>query len=213
MGPLVVPALFFYVLRPLLYFNFDKPLREPSQLQFITLVLLTIHFLKREYETIFVHRFSLATMPAFNIFKNSAHYWVLAGVNIAYWVFRPDAPTATDQPNPILLYSGLALFVIGELCNLNAHRILRDLRKPGTTERGIPRGFGFNLVTCPNYMFEIMSWVGVYLVTGLSWSVLTFIVVGTVQMYLWALRKERRYRKEFGDRYKKKRFVIIPGIC
>jgi len=212
-GPLVIPALSLYVLRPLLYFNFDKPLPEPSQRQLITLALLTIHFLKREYETLFVHRFSLATMPAFNIFKNSAHYWLLSGINIAYWVFRPDAPTATTDPSPLLLYIGLALYIIGELGNLNAHLILRDLRKPGTTERGIPRGLGFNLVTCPNYMFEVMSWVGVYLVSELSWSVLLFIIVSTGQMYLWAQKKERRYRKEFGDRYKRKRCGVVPGIC
>lgn len=151
-------------------------------------------------------------MPAFNIFKNSAHYWLLSGINIAYWVFRPDAPTATEHPNPVLLYGGLALYVIGELGNLNAHLILRGLRKPGTTERGIPQGLGFNLVTCPNYMFEVTSWVGVYLVSGLSWSVLLFIIVSTAQMYVWAKKKERRYRKEFGDQYKKKRFGIIPGL-
>jgi very-long-chain enoyl-CoA reductase len=31
-------------------------------------------------------------------------------------------------------------------------------------------------------------------------------------MASWAAKKERRYRKEFGDKYKRKRFVIIPGI-
>jgi very-long-chain enoyl-CoA reductase len=212
LGPLVFPALFLYVLRPYLYFDVERPLPEPSTLQAIVCCLLTSHFIKREIETIFIHRFSLATMPARNIFKNCAHYWILVGVNISYWVFRPDSPTATNNPNPALLYTGLALFIFGELANLNSHLVLRNLRKPGSTERGIPRGFGFGLVTCPNYMFEIVAWIGIYLATGLSWSVAFFIVVGTLQMMSWAVKKERRYRKEFGDRYKRKRFVVLPGI-
>lgn len=212
LGPLVFPALFLYVLRPYLYFNFEQPLPEPSWVQQLICAMLTLHFLKREYETIFVHRFSLATMPAFNILKNCGHYWFLVGINICYWVFRPDAAAASTNPNPVLLYGGLALFVFGELANLNAHLVLRDLRRPGSTERGIPKGFGFGLVTCPNYMFEILAWVGVYLVSGLSWSVLLFTSVGTLQMWDWAVKKERRYRKEFGDRYKRKKYVILPGL-
>jgi very-long-chain enoyl-CoA reductase len=90
--------------------------------------------------------------------------------------------------------------------------VLRDLRRPGTTERGIPTGLGFSAVTCPNYFFEIVAWVGIYLVSGFSWSVLLFIVVAAGQMVLWAQKKERRYRKEFGDKYKRKRFVMLPGL-
>ena len=86
------------------------------------------------------------------------------------------------------------------------------MRRAGTTERGIPSGFGFSLVTCPNYLFEILAWVGVYLVSGLSWSVLFFIAMGGAQMASWAAKKERRYRKEFGDKYKRKGSVMIPGI-
>ncbi|KAF7592467.1 3-oxo-5a-steroid 4- dehydrogenase [Aspergillus hancockii] len=211
-GPLVIPALFLYPLRPYLYYNFDKPLPEPSYLQQLVCALLSIHFLKREFETIFIHRFSNATMPARNIFKNSAHYWVLAGFNIAYWVFRPDAAAASDELNPALYYAGLGLFTFGELANLNSHLVLRGLRRPGSTDRGIPTGFGFSLVTCPNYLFEIMAWLGVYLVSGLSWSVLFFITAGGGQMALWAKKKERRYRKEFSDKYKRKRFAMIPGL-
>ncbi|KAE8352380.1 3-oxo-5-alpha-steroid 4-dehydrogenase-domain-containing protein [Aspergillus coremiiformis] len=211
-GPLAIPALFLYPLRPLIYYNFDKPLPEPSYLQQLVCVLLSVHFLKREFETIFIHRFSNATMPARNIFKNSAHYWVLAGLNIAYWVFRPDASATITEPNPALLYTGLGLFAFGELANLNSHLVLRGLRRPGTTDRGIPSGFGFNLVTCPNYLFEIIAWVGIYLVSGLSWSVLFFITVGGAQMAAWAKKKERRYRKEFGDKYKRKSFVMLPGL-
>jgi len=212
LGPLLIPALFLFPLRHYIYYNFGQPLPDPSDSQLLVCALLSVHFLKREVETIFIHRFSNATMPARNIFKNSAHYWLLAGFNIAYWVFRPDATAATDSPNETLVYAGLGLFVFSELANLNAHLVLRNLRRAGTTERGIPSGFGFGLVTCPNYLFEILAWVGVYLVSGLSWSVLFFIAVGGGQMAIWAAKKERRYRKEFGDKYKRKSFVMVPGI-
>ena len=105
----------------------------------------------------------------------------------------------------------LILFVVGELGNLNAHLVLRGLRSSGGTERGIPQGLGFDLVTCPNYLFETIAWAGMWL---MSYSLSTglFIVIAVAQMALWANKKEARYRKEFGDKYKKKRYGMLPGL-
>ena len=149
-------------------------------------------------------------MPARNIFKNSAHYWLLAGANIAYWIYKPNSPTAR-QHNPIFLYGGLLLFVLGELGNLSTHITLRNLRSAGGKERGIPSGLGFDLVTCPNYMFETIAWTGIAAVTW-SLSTLLFVIVAVGQMGVWAGGKEKKYRREFGDKYTKKRSVILPGI-
>jgi very-long-chain enoyl-CoA reductase len=172
---------------------------------------LFLHFLKREAETLFIHRFSLATMPARNIFKNSGHYWLLGGLNIAYFVYSPTSPTAQSL-SALVTYLGLTLYALGELANLSTHLTLRGLRSAGGTERGIPNGLGFAWVTCPNYMFEILAWVGMWVLSGFNWSVLFFIVVAGAQMVSWAGKKERRYRQEFGDKYKKKRFAMIPGL-
>jgi very-long-chain enoyl-CoA reductase len=208
LGPILIhPALYF--LRPFIYSGAKNV--PASDLQRLSLALVTLHFAKRELETLFVHRFSLSTMPAFNIFKNSAHYWLLAGLNIAYWTYSPSSPTASGSTDSLLSFLGLALFVVGELGNLNAHLVLRSLRPEGTTTRGIPRGLGFDLVTCPNYMFEMMAWAGIWLVNG-SWSTAVFLLVAGAQMAVWGKKKERRYRKEFGDKYKRKRSVMIPGV-
>jgi very-long-chain enoyl-CoA reductase len=207
MGPLLIHPL-VYAIRPYVYPSTPS---QASQLQTLSCILICVHFLKRELETMFVHRFSAATMPARNIFKNSAHYWILAGLNIAAWIYAPSSPTAKPA-NRMLLSAGLMLYAVGEFWNLCAHLVLSSLRSSGGTERGIPSGFGFDLVTCPNYLAETISWIGVYLVSGLSYSVLLFFTVSVAQMMAWAKKKENRYRKEFGDKYKKKRYTIFPGI-
>ncbi|MCJ1253905.1 3-oxo-5a-steroid 4- dehydrogenase [Lignoscripta atroalba] len=210
LGPLLIHPL-VYILRPYIYSSPSSiSFPDPSSLQTLSLVIICIHFLKRELETLFVHRFSSSTMPLRNIFKNSLHYWVLSGLNIAYWIYRPDAPTAKES-NSLITYIGLLLFVIGELGNLNAHVTLRNLRSSGGKERGIPHGIGFGLVTCPNYMFETVAWMGTSLVTW-SWSTVLFSVVSVVQMIIWAQKREKSYRREFGDKYKRKRYSMLPGI-
>ena len=195
-----------YLARPYIY-GTNAP---ATQLQKLTLLMCVLHFAKREFETLFVHRFSSATMPASNIVKNSGYYWVLSGFNLAYWSYGPNSPAARAS-NPLIAYVGVALFVIGEICNYSNHLTLKNLRRPGSTDRGIPQGLGFNLVTCPNYMFEAIAWIGVALVNR-SLSTIVFIVVAVGQMGVWAWKKERRYRKEFGDKYKRKRYAILPGI-
>ncbi|MCJ1309120.1 3-oxo-5a-steroid 4- dehydrogenase [Agyrium rufum] len=211
LGPLLIHPLFYY-LRPYIYTPppFNMPFPAASTLQRTTCVLITLHFLKRELETLFIHRFSAATMPARNILKNSAHYWLLAGLNIAYWVYSPVAP-ARQPASPFILYLGVALFVVGEVGNANSHLVLMNLRAPGTKERGIPKGMGFGLVTCPNYMWETVAWVGIALVSW-SWATVVFAGVAVGQMAVWARKKERAYRREFGGGYRAKRFAMLPGV-
>ena len=205
LGPLIIHPL-IYFLRPIIY-NTTEP---PSSMQTISLILVVMHFLKRELETLFVHRFSLATMPARNIFKNSFHYWIFGGLNMAYWIYAPTAPTARPA-DPIIATLAIALFVVGELGNFSTHMTLRNLRSAGGTERAIPHGLGFDWVTCPNYLFETIAWVGIWLAT---WSLGTgvFVVVAVGQMMPWARKKESKYRREFGDQYQKKRYGMIPGV-
>lgn len=206
LGPLLIHPLFFF-LRPYIYKGGSA---EASTLQAMSCIAITVHFLKRELETLFVHRFSNATMPARNIFKNSFHYWVLAGFLIAYFTYSPTSITAQED-NRWIAAPALTLYTIGELGNLQTHLTLRGLRSAGGTERGIPRGFGFDLVTCPNYMFETIAWLGILLLNQ-SWSTAVFIIVAVGQMALWAKKKEQRYRKELGSKYPKKRYTMLPGI-
>ena len=179
-------------------------------MQQFSFALIIIHFFKRELESLFVHRFSLATMPLPNVFRNCAHYWILSGFLIAYTTYGPKAKAA-GPINPWLTYPGLLLFAVGEIANLSTHIILRNLRSSNGTERGIPKGLGFGTVTCPNYLYEVISWIGIWMVNR-SLSTGIFLAVAGGIMAIWAKQKERKYRKEFGDSYRRKTYVMLPGI-
>lgn len=116
------------------------------------------HYVKRELETLFVHRFSNDTMPFTNVFKNSFHYWIIFGLINMYFFLHPEytAPKWASDKTFIIIFIA---FIFFELMNLMCHITLRNLRKPGSTERGIPKGYGFGLVSCANYFWEALCWL------------------------------------------------------
>ena len=74
-GPLFV--YLWFTRRPwLAYGDVDaKPLAMAAN---VAAACWTFHYAKRLLETIFVHRFSNATMPWKNLFKNCSYYWGFA---------------------------------------------------------------------------------------------------------------------------------------
>ena len=116
------------------------------------------HYFKREYETLFVHRFSNDTMPFFNVFKNSTHYWIFLGFFAMYFFLHPNYTPPSWASNNMHKYLAIQ-FAFFELMNYQCHMVLRNLRKPGSSERGIPSGCGFDYISCANYFYEAMAWL------------------------------------------------------
>ncbi len=133
-GPIIFHTLFprirpyIYLFWPYVYRNeVETPL---SQVQWLLSALFILHFLKRELETIFVHKFSANTMPLSNIYRNSVFYWSLAGLLSGWHIYAPGSFADRNGLEP-LDYFGLGLYVFGELCNLNVHLHLAQLRSRG----------------------------------------------------------------------------------
>lgn len=197
----------FYYLRPSLIFGsgITKPYNWVAEMAVLCWIT---HFLKRELETIFVHKFSRPTMPLTNLFKNCSYYWTFGAV-IGYPLCHPDFV----PPSLMQVYIGLGIFTVSEIGNLICHLMLSNMRPAeGSQKREIPRGFLFDYVACPNYTFEILSWVGFSIMTQLSFSYL-FTLVGFLQMADWAVKKHNGYKKTYDTEYTKlKRKAIIPFI-
>ena len=209
-GPLVCYLIPY--LRPTLLYG-DAASRPMLPVVHYAAACWTAHYVKRLLETLFVHRFSHATMPIFNLFKNCSYYWGFAFF-VGYFVNHPlySAPLMGDAQ----VYVGLALFLLSELGNLSIHLALRDLRPPGTKVRRIPMPTSnpftqlFRFVSCPNYSYEFYAWAAFSLMTQ-SLPAALFAGAGFAQMAVWALAKHRNYRREFPD-YPRGRSAIIPFL-
>jgi very-long-chain enoyl-CoA reductase len=139
------------------------------------------HYIKRELETLFVHRFSNDTMPFLNVFKNSAHYWILMGFCSNYFLLHPEY-TSPSWITEQMHYGLFGMFWVFEFMNLMCHITLKNLRKPGSSERGIPQGYGFQLVSCANYYWESLCWL-TFSVSTQVWGAYLFWFVSTAQMF------------------------------
>lgn len=218
LGPLIIHPIFYYWQRFVYGERFEHTL-----VQKIIFVTFLIHFVKRELETAFIHKFSLATMPLLNLFKNCFHYWMISGALVGYFVYCPVSWASSSRLGRVLYrhnalnWSPAVLTVIcvawlaAEVSNFLVHVNLASLRKKGSTERKIPYGYGFTRVSCPNYFFEAVGWFLLSLLS-FNWAVALFFAVGSLQMYVWAVKKHKRYLREFPD-YPANRKAMVPFVC
>nr|ACO10552.1 Synaptic glycoprotein SC2 [Caligus rogercresseyi] len=208
-GPLLIYAWIYS--RPWIFYGEVGASTLRAPVVNIALGCWSFHYLKRLFETVFIHRFSNSTMPVSNLFKNCSYYWGFA----AYVAYHVNHPLFT-APGNTQVYSALAAFLMCEFGNLSIHLALRNLRPAGSTVRKIPFPTSnpftslFSFVSCPNYTYEIGSWIAFSVMTQCLPAGL-FACLGLYQMSVWALGKHRNYKKEFSA-YPKGRKSVIPFL-
>jgi 3-oxo-5-alpha-steroid 4-dehydrogenase 1 len=105
---------------------------------------------------------------------------------------------------------GLLLFVVGLATNQWADRILFQLRRPGETAYRIPEGPLFRYISCPNYLGEIIEWIG-FAVASDTLAGLSFAIWTVANLLPRALAHHRFYRETFPD-YPESRRALIPFV-
>jgi len=169
-----------------------------------------LHFLRRIVECLFVHRYAERKVPTLDAFSEYLYYWGFGAWNA--WAL---SSAGARSVNAISLL-GLGLFLVGEIGNAWAHLKLRALRRPNTLDRGLPKGGLFSWVSCPNYTYEILAWVGFAAFTQ-TLAALVFLVAVTVVLFGWANKRHARYHKLFDGKdgrqlYPPERRALIPFL-
>lgn len=110
--------------------------------------------------------------------------------------------------------SGLAIYAFGFILNIWSDSILRNLRSknpsPDEPRYKIPYGGGFRFVTCPQYLGEIISFIGIAVMT---WNLGAGFVIAITMGNLIprAVYTHKWFNKNF-DNYPKERKAIIPYV-
>jgi 3-oxo-5-alpha-steroid 4-dehydrogenase 1 len=106
--------------------------------------------------------------------------------------------------------AGVALFITGFIINRQADLTLHNLGKSAESGYKIPYGGLYRWISCPNYLGEVIIWLGWALAT---WSLpgLAFAVWTAANLVPRARSHHAWYRQNFPD-YPPRRRALLPGI-
>uniref|UniRef100_A0A1I7U1P3 3-oxo-5alpha-steroid 4-dehydrogenase (NADP(+)) n=1 Tax=Caenorhabditis tropicalis TaxID=1561998 RepID=A0A1I7U1P3_9PELO len=107
-------------------------------------------------------------------------------------------------------FFGAVIFLSGMYINHSSDNILFGLRTPGKSEYKIPYGGLFEYVSCPNYLGEIIEWIG-YAIVAWNLPALAFAIFTAANIGPRALSHHQWYKTKFQS-YPKQRRALIPYI-
>jgi len=148
-------------------------------------------------------------MPAV-VMASGAFFNVVNGTMNGRWLFSLAPPRPTSWLTSGYFVVGTALFVVGFCIHVWADRRLRHIRQRSTGVYGVPQGGLFRLVSCPNYLGEVIEWSGWALATC-SWPGLVFALWTAANLVPRAIKHHAWYRATFTD-YPRTRKAILPFV-
>ncbi|XP_031665747.1 very-long-chain enoyl-CoA reductase isoform X1 [Oncorhynchus kisutch] len=209
-GPLFI-YLFFFLHLLNIYEQKDDYTSNPCSVVTLACVCHCFHYFRRLLETVFIHRFSDGTLPLQTIMRNCLYYWGFSAW-LAYYINHP-LYTPPSYGN-LQIYSALVVFMLCEAGNFSIHLALNNLGCNGLRPKRIPYPtrnpftWLFFFVSCPNYTYEVGTWLSFSIMTQCV-PVALFTLLGFIQMTIWARGKHKMYTREFID-YPELRSAIIP---
>ena len=127
-----------------------------------------------------------------------------------YWFFLMDKQYDASWFFEPVFIIGFLIFIIGMIINIHSDNLLMKLSKNSRGNYQIPQGGLYKYITSPNYLGEIIEWLG--------WAILTWSISGVV-FFFWtifnlvprAISHHRWYKQKF-EEYPSDRKIIIPKI-
>lgn len=171
--------------------------------------LFLAHYANRTF--VFPLRLPAAARPMpLSIVASAFGFNLINGSFLGLWLGALAPPAAPWWPIDPRIAIGVGLFLLGAAVNLRSDAVLRDLRSGGAGSYRVPRGGLFDLVSCPNYLGEIVEWTGFALV---MWALpgTAFLVWTVANLVPRALQHHRWYRATFPD-YPRTRRALVPFL-
>lgn len=127
----------------------------------------------------------------------------------ARWISHLGSYPSSWEKDPRFIL-GSMIFASGLVLNIHSDQILINLRKPGETSYKIPVGGGFDYVSSPNYLGELIEWAGWSIA---SWSLpgLSFALYTGANLIPRAIANHKWYKEKFPE-YPEDRKAIVPKI-
>lgn len=121
-----------------------------------------------------------------------------------------NAVALSSRPFDLSFGLGTIVFLVGFVMNVHSDAVLRGLRSGDETGYSIPQHGAHRLVTSPNYLGELLEWVGFALAaqTTASWA---FVIFTFANLAPRARAHQRWYREKFAD-YPPSRKKLVPFI-
>lgn len=180
---------------------------EPWAWLFLGMWLL--HYVNRTLVQPFRWRGRPTPMP-WLIALSGAFFNLINGYTNGRWLFELGPGYAPGWFRDPRFVVGLGLFAVGMAVNLHADEVLRGLRREGEGGYRVPHGGLYRWVSCPNYLGEMVEWVGFALCT---WNLpaAAFAAWTIANLFPRALAHHRWYRGRFAD-YPPERRAVLPFV-
>ena len=177
-----------------------------------TLVLLVMweaHYIHRTFIYPLSLRGQAKRMPVVIVVSAFAFNTVNGYLNGRY-IFTLSGGYANEWLVDARFITGLTLFMAGFIINRRADLTLRRLRKPDESDYKIPYNEMYRWISCPNYLGEIVIWIG-WAVTTWSLPGLAFAIWTIANLVPRAQAHHTWYHEQFAD-YPPERKVLVPWL-
>lgn len=184
--------------------------RQGNRVAWVWLALWELHYLHRVFVYPLRLRGGTAKMPL-AIVGSAIAFNVINGYLQGRYLFTLGPLPPTSWLGDPRFLGGLLLFVSGMLLNLDSDNRLFALRRGDAADPyPTPHGGAFALVTSPNYLGELIEWIGWALLTNAP-AAAAFALWTAANLVPRALAHHRFYRAR-DPSYPPRRKAIIPFV-
>ena len=178
---------------------------EKNFMHWFLISIWVIHYINRSI--VFPLRINKSSKIPISVILSAIFFNIINGFTNGFYLGNLATFTSNYIYNLNFIF-GLTLFVLGVIINVTADNILINTRNENKGYQ-IPKGKLYNLISCPNYLGEMIEWIGFAI---MCWSLpsLLFAVWTIANLFPRAISQHQWYKNKFD--YPKNRKAIIPYI-